>query len=268
MEPESSLPPFEVGGRIDDRERLLATWRWWEVLGMTLLGFFLGSLVSIPIFILFGDTTRGGASGASELLQGIVMDIVLMATLVLWLRVRHPTWRQIIGFPARRALPKEAAIGAGLGLLVRFAAGVVSVVVVAFLTSATSETVSLPDQVSSDLAPAAFMLFAVYAVIVAPITEEFVFRGLLYRSIRDRRGVALGAILSAIPFGLVHYVAGVPWPGVVALQITMVVTGVGLALIYERRKNLVADIAGHAAFNLLAVVAIGVGAGMLPVPWH
>ncbi len=52
----------------------------------------------------------------------------------------------------------------------------------------------------------------------------------------------------------------------VALQITMVVTGIGLALIYERRKNLVSDIAGHAAFNLVAVVAIAAGAGYIHIP--
>ncbi len=248
-------------------DRPLATWRWWEVMGMTLLGFFLGSLVSAPIFLVLGDTTQAGASGVSELLQGIAMDLVLMATLLLWLRAKHPTWRRIIGFPVRRDLPKEAAIGAGLGLAVRFGAGVFSAVVVAALTSITNRSVALPNQVSSDLSPAAFVLFALLAVIIAPITEEFVFRGLLYRSIRDRRGVIVGAIFSAIPFGLVHFVAGVPWPGVVALQITMVLTGIGLALIYERRKNLVADVAGHAAFNLVAVIAIAFGLGLIPSPW-
>lgn len=245
--------------------RPMATWHWWEVVGFTLLGFLLGSIAAAPVFLLFGDTTKGGASGPSELLQGIVMDVVLLATLSLWLRRRHPRWREIVGFPTRRQAPKEALIGGGLGLLVRLAAGIASAVILALLESATGAKVSLPTQVSGNLAPAAFVMFAIYAVIVAPITEEFVFRGLLYRSVRDRWGVVLGAIVSGISFGLVHFIADVPWQGVVALQSTMVVTGIGLALIYERRKNLVADIAGHAAFNLVAVVAIAAGMGYLPV---
>jgi membrane protease YdiL (CAAX protease family) len=73
--------------------------------------------------------------------------------------------------------------------------------------------------------------------------------------VRDRHGVALGAIVSAVLFGVIHYVPG-PWPDAVALQVTMVVTGIGLALVYERRKTLLAPIVGHAAFNLIAVVVI------------
>jgi membrane protease YdiL (CAAX protease family) len=33
-------------------------------------------------------------------------------------------------------------------------------------------------------------------------------------------------------------------------------TGLGLAWIYWRRRNLLASIAGHSAFNLIAVVSI------------
>ena len=36
----------------------------------------------------------------------------------------------------------------------------------------------------------------------------------------------------------------------------MVVTGLGLALVYERRKTLLSPIVGHAAFNLIAVAVI------------
>ncbi len=256
-------------GPVDADGRPLATWRWWEVALVTVLGFVVGGVLSVPVVALMGVTvTEGGASGPSELLQGIVVDIGLMVTLLVWLRRRHPHWKEIIGFPSRRRVPKEVAIGGILGILVRVAAGVASAVIVALLTSATDTVVKLPDQVDTNLAPAAFVTFVIYAVLVAPVTEEFVFRGLLYRSVRDRRGVALGAIASAVPFGLVHFVVNVPWEGVIALQITMVVTGIGLALIYERRKNLVADIAGHAAFNLVAVVAVALGLGLLPGPWR
>ncbi len=249
----------------DEDGRPLATWRWWEVVGITLLGFILGTIASIPVFLLLGDTMSAtGASGVSELAQGLVVDGVLLATMIVWLRRRHPRWQQIIGFPTRAQIPREVLTGGLLGIGVRIAAGIASAIVVGLLGSATGTDVSIPQQVTSDLRPGAFVLFALYAVIVAPVTEEFLFRGLLYRSIRDRRGVALGAIVSALAFGLVHFVPSGNWQGVVALQLTMVITGVGLALIYERRKNLVADIAGHAAFNLIAVVAIAAGVGVVP----
>jgi membrane protease YdiL (CAAX protease family) len=266
--PDRDVPPFtpvpgsQVSTALDGRP--LATWRVWEAVLVVLLGFFLGTIASIPVFALMKDTTQNGAVGPSELLQGVVLDSVILITVIVWLRRSHPTWRQIIGFPTRRHLFKEIVIGALLGLAVRFAAGVASVLVTSVLQKATGESVSLPEQVRSGMSGSAIALFALYAVIIAPIAEEFVFRGLIYRGLRDRWGVAVGAIGSAIPFGLIHYVGGQPWRDVVTLQLTMVVTGIGLALIYERRKTIVADIAGHAAFNLLAVVLIATGSAVVP----
>lgn len=249
----------------DEDGRPLATWPWWEAVGVILGGFILGTIASVPVFLFFGvTTTASGASGVSELAQGVVVDGVLMATLIVWLRRRHPYWKAIIGFPPLARVPKEVVIGGLLGIGVRIVAGIASAIVVYLLGSVTGGAVSIPEQVTSDFTPSAFVLFVIYAVLVAPITEEFVFRGLVYRSIRDRRGVAVGAIVSAVAFGLVHFVPGGTWEGVLALQLTMVITGIGLALIYERRKNLVADIAGHAAFNLIAVVAIAAGVGIVP----
>lgn len=260
-----SLPPVPGSGvRTGLDGRPLATWSVWEVVGMVLLGFFLGTIASLPVFAILKDTAQDGANGPTELLAGLVQDGVILATLVVWLRRRHPTWRQIIGLPSRRDVPKEIAIGAGLGLVVRFCAGIAAVVVASALEHATGQSVSVPQQVESGMSVPALALFAVFAVIVAPITEELIFRGLLYRTIRDRLGVAAGAILSAIPFGLIHYVPNQPWRDVLTLQLTMVVTGIGLALVYERRKTIVADIAGHAAFNLLAVILIASNVALVP----
>jgi membrane protease YdiL (CAAX protease family) len=91
------------------------------------------------------------------------------------------------------------------------------------------------------------------------VLEEFVFRGLLFRSIADRHGFWAGAIVSAIAFGAFHLLTPGNGLDVLALGITHVGTGLGLAWIYWKRKNLLASIAGHAIFNLIAVVAIIAG---------
>jgi membrane protease YdiL (CAAX protease family) len=87
------------------------------------------------------------------------------------------------------------------------------------------------------------------------VTEELFFRGILYRGVRDRHGVVLGVLASAVPFGLSHVLAA-PWQDVLLLQTIMMFTGTGLALIYERRANLVADIAAHMAFNVVGLYFI------------
>lgn len=231
------------------------TWRFLPTVGIVLLGFMLGSLAAAPLFALLGDTTDGGASGVSELAQGIVVDLVLLGTTVVWLTSRHRGWRAALRLLPRARLGLEALIGAGLGVAVRIVAGIAAAIAIAILAAVTGDEVAVPEQVTGDLQGFELVVFAVFAVVVAPITEEFVFRGLFYRSVRDRHGVAAGAIVSALLFGLIHYVPG-PWPDALALQITMVITGLGLALVYERRKTLLAPIVGHAAFNLIAVVVI------------
>lgn len=231
------------------------TWRFLPTLGVALLGFLIGSLAAVPLFAALGDTTDGGASGVSELAQGIAVDVVLVGTLLVWLRARHRGWREALRLVPASRVGREVAIGAGLGVAVRIVAGIAVAIIIAILASMTNEDVAVPEQVTGDLQGFQLVVFAVFAVVVAPITEEFLFRGLIFRSIRDRHGVAIGALVSAMLFGAIHYVPG-PWPDALALQITMVVTGFGLALVYERRKTLLSPIVGHAAFNLIAVAVI------------
>ena len=72
----------------------------------------------------------------------------------------------------------------------------------------------------------------------------------------------LGAIVSGLAFGAFHLLTPGAGLDVLALGITLAGTGIGLAWIYRRRGNLLANIAGHAAFNLIAVIAIIAGVGV------
>ena len=104
--------------------------------------------------------------------------------------------------------------------------------VVFLLRDAADRAVELPTQISPDLGGWGLVSFAVFAVIAAPVLEEFVFRGLLFRSIADRKGFWLGAIVSAVVFGAFHLLTPGDGLDVLALGITHVGTGLGLAWIY------------------------------------
>ena len=102
------------------------------------------------------------------------------------------------------------------------------------------------------------MLATVLVVIVAPICEELFFRGLVYKGLRRRFRFAGAAGVSGLIFGLAHLQEALPGPWASALLLVGVLTlvGVGLALIYERRGNIVANMAAHAAFNVIGFVLI------------
>jgi membrane protease YdiL (CAAX protease family) len=259
------IPPRPDGGGdpslvTDSRSvpgRPVATWRWFEFVGVFLLGFFIATLAALPVYALLHNTSAGGASGVSELAQTAVTDVVLVGVLVAWLSRKYPDWRAAIGFPPKGRRLREAAIGAGFGLLLLLVATIASTLILALLQAATGGAKqSLPQQVRSDLSRPGLAVFVLVALVVAPVTEEFVFRGLIFRRIRARHGFWLAAAVSSLLFGAVHYVSVGDWQSSAALQATMVLTGLGLATIYERRGNLLADIAGHAAFNTIAVITV------------
>lgn len=90
---------------------------------------------------------------------------------------------------------------------------------------------------------------------LAPISEEILFRGLLFGWLRDRQGIGLGVVLSALAFYLAHF-----W----SLQPLHLALGAVLALLYQRSGSLWPPIVLHGTFNLAAIVALYVG---LPSAW-
>jgi membrane protease YdiL (CAAX protease family) len=80
------------------------------------------------------------------------------------------------------------------------------------------------------------------AVIWAPLVEETVFRGALYRHIRSRAGMLLAAVVSGLLFGIVH---GYSY----FLLLPVIVLGFNFALIREWRGSLIPCITAHALHN-------------------
>jgi len=91
------------------------------------------------------------------------------------------------------------------------------------------------------------------AVVLAPITEEFVFRAGLFRYLRTRapRGVALA--LPALLFAAMH--------ANLASFAPLAVLGIVFALAYERSGTIAAPILAHALFNLNTLLVLLAGFG-------
>ncbi|UYP43856.1 hypothetical protein NEF87_000141 [Candidatus Lokiarchaeum ossiferum] len=78
---------------------------------------------------------------------------------------------------------------------------------------------------------------------IAPISEEFFFRGFVYSSIRNKVGVSKGVFLSALIFGIVHLNL---LQGFLAFLIS-----IPLAYLYEKSKSLYVPIFLHVLSNVL-----------------
>ncbi len=253
--PDTGLP-VEPMPATEDIGRPRSTWGWFEGVGVYFLAFLAGGFAAIPIVLLLGNTSVNGAVGLSEILQAIAVDLVVTGLLVFWLVRRHREWRGAMELPPpREQLVRHLVYGVIAGAIMVPAIGLVAGGIEATLRQAVGHAVATPEQVAPGISPIARLLLVVLAVVVAPISEEFFFRGTLFRTVRDRHGFWPAALASAIPFGLAHYVQA-PAIDAAVLQITMVFTGIGLAWIYERRGTIVASMAAHMAFNVIGVVTI------------
>jgi membrane protease YdiL (CAAX protease family) len=225
-----------------------SSWSWWEAILVYLLAMFVSSTLAAPILSSVKPEKLG------EAVADVEFALVNIVILVAWLSRRHPGWRRAMGMP--RSWSREAAWGIGFGLLlypgIVFGAGLVLNL---FLDQATGRSVTTPQQVPSHLPAIGVGLTVVYALVVAPIHEELFFRGILFRSLRDRYGFGAGALASGLAFGLVHYVPA-PFVDSLLLMSTMVFTGFALAFFYEWRGNIVASMIAHAAFNSIGLMLI------------
>lgn len=227
-------------------ERPAATWRWWEaILVYLVIAILLGSLVALPLFLLIRSR------GLADLTASAAIAVTNVALLVLWLHRFHPLWRRIIGFP-RRVWP-EVRAGIAFGAIVYPTIVIgVGILVSLLLEAIAGQDVSAPRQIPAHLSAVGVAVSIAYAVVIAPIHEELFFRGILFRSLRDRYGFGMGAVGSGAAFGLIHYVPG-PWYSSLLLISVMVVTGMALAYLYERRGNIVASVVAHATFNVIGL---------------
>lgn len=94
------------------------------------------------------------------------------------------------------------------------------------------------------------VLAAAIAVIVAPVTEEVIFRGVLFRALAGRLGIGIGLVVSAALFAVIHFEILFSQP--IALS-GLFVVGLALALAYHLTGSLVVPVVGHAVFNAVSL---------------
>ena len=80
------------------------------------------------------------------------------------------------------------------------------------------------------------------ACIAAPIAEEIVYRGVLFRSLANRLSLGSAAIVSSVAFSLVHFV---PWTSLILIG----VVGFMCAMTYAASRTLLTAIVLHALYN-------------------
>ncbi|MDA3023583.1 MAG: CPBP family intramembrane metalloprotease, partial [Actinomycetota bacterium] len=111
------------------------------------------------------------------------------------------------------------------------------------------------------------------AVVLAPVAEELLFRGLLHRGLRRRLRIVPATALSSVLFAVVHVDVALSQP-LALVGLTLV--GVILAVASERTGSLIVPVVIHAVHNAVTIAAVvvstrldldlvgtGIGAGLV-----
>jgi membrane protease YdiL (CAAX protease family) len=98
--------------------------------------------------------------------------------------------------------------------------------------------------------PGQAAIFAAVAVLAGGVREELQRAFLLQRFERRLGGAAIGVVVLSAGFGLGHVVQG--WDAVV----TTGALGVFWAVVYLRRRSVIAPLVSHAGFNSLEVLRV------------
>lgn len=230
------------------RSVYIETFALWMVLFLLVPGFLMAAL---------GTTSMG---------VGLAGQILSLAALA-WPRIRGRSAAQVmseVGLDFRNPL-REIACGLFGYLCTLVLLGVsllLLVPIMAFASGAGSSSLEsrpplhpIQDRLLSGDPQAIVMVFLM-ASVVAPILEEIMFRGVLFRYLRDRTGgfsrigsVLLSLLASGLIFALIH-----PQNLVGLLPLTILATG--MALLRQWRSSLLASMTMHAVNNGLATTAM------------
>lgn len=207
-----------------------------------------GLLLEIPAALLFGVKLSGTGSlpPGLTIADTVVQDIGFVAVAVycagLGGRVVR-SWQ----FGLRRP---------GVGW--RSASGLIVVLLLAFIVLSVvwSEVVhpekeKTLEQLGSNEGAALLVLSAGLTCVVAPMCEEFLFRGFIFTALRNWRGTLPAAVITGLLFGGVH-VGSAPALDLVPLA----ALGFGLCLLYRYTGSLYACMIAHALNNCVAFAGL------------
>ena len=224
-----------------------ADWVWWmaplALLGGLVLAAIGALAVDIPAVIFGVDVSSSHLPGGLELADTVVQDGAFVAAAVIIARMGGRAVRawQFGLRPPR--IGRNRAILLVVVLLVGFI--LFSAIWAAILDVSSKEKIL--EQLGANEGTALLLLSAALTCVIAPICEEFLFRGFIFTALSSWRGPWPAALITGLVFGGVH-AGSAPAVDLVPLA----ALGFGLCLLYRYSGSLYPCMAAHSLNNSLA----------------
>lgn len=165
------------------------------------------------------------------------------------LRWQGVSWRQFLGFDHAR-WPRHVLFGLGAGLAAVPVLLLLNKLCYLGLKVLGAEPVQqITVQILQDLQGwLRCSAFGISAIVLAPIAEEIIFRGVLYPSLRQRNHPQIALLASSLLFALIH--------SNVMTFLPLFLFALALVWLVERTDALIASITAHAVFNAVNFILL------------
>jgi membrane protease YdiL (CAAX protease family) len=212
-----------------------------------------GGLVIGAVALAFGADFKDQPPSVT-IAATVVQDLCLIGAAILFARFTGRVSPGDFGLRPTRLLP---AIG---WAVLAWASFYVFTAVFIAIIGANPNDDQLPKELGADESTLALLAVAFLVTVVAPVAEEFFFRGYFYGSLRNWRGMWPAAIGTGIVFGAIHGSSADP-----AFLLPLAFFGFSLCLLYEKTGSLYPGIAVHCANNTIAFGATQHWTWQIPV---
>jgi uncharacterized protein len=246
-ESDGGLRSSEEPPESDPTRSPTTQWRPWTaaiaLFGGLVLAAVGGLIVDLPASLLFGvklssEHIPAGLTIADTAVQDVAFVLAAIYCAQIGTR-KVRSWQ----FGLRRpGASRTTTVALVVGLLVLFI--LLSVI---WSEVFNPEKEELLKQLGSNEGTALLLLSAALTCVVAPICEEFLFRGYIFTALRNWQGTLPAALITAVLFGGVH-VGSAPALDLVPLA----GLGFGLCLLYRYTGSLYPCIVAHSLNNSLA----------------
>lgn len=180
------------------------------------------------------------------ILQSVVFHWAGLIAVIALLARRRLSWGSAFGFSGR-GFPRAAGWGM-VGLLAAMPLLLLCTLVYHLLLQALGHQPSLQDVAFAISGERVFwvrMYFLALAVVIAPLFEEILFRGIILPALARRFGVAVAVIAVSLLFALIH--------GHAPSMVTLFLLSVTLCVGYIGSGSLMTSVVMHSLFNAVTV---------------
>jgi membrane protease YdiL (CAAX protease family) len=216
----------------------------WKDLFIILLGIggilIFGIMLYLVTMIIIGvnpETLMQPTAAQSIGLAGLEALALILGVYLFGLRRRGYGWNAV----GLRSTSSKWLLISAIATFIAIPLTSIIILLVFFAFSIPLENPQLDFLLPEELSSTDILLMLILAGFAAPFGEELLFRGVLYRTFRERWGIWPSVLLSSLIFGAIH--------GNLAVGLTGFLLGILTAIVFEYSQSLWTAILVHAINN-------------------